>query len=824
MFKQNLFKHLLSILAVVSITSFAGVGVSYAAGEEAVSAEGEGPKENTAEQQEKCEKSGGTWGGDVCKCTKANTVEKDGMCVCEDGYKLEGAEFLGEENAKCVVDENAGSGSTETPTGSDPVGAVTGIKIATKSFNDARFSYVRRDLDNTIATIRDVVSNAITNTNNIAALQSGKQTRPDDNHACEAGKTCLLVTDTSGTRNWYEIIDCVADAGLIDVGTRDSYSIGGVSLGDAECNSSNSSIGCSVANNEYWGAWSNAIVFGVSRGVDIAQTTQGAIVSLPSGIPSGDVCACNLTGYRQRNGDTLGARKNVTTDKWLVAGVSGSGCEAVCMRAFVGNFAAGQPGAKAYFNSIGNSCSADATIATEAVHFEEKFTVTTTNINANEEFFFSMGAKGTYFVNWGDGTIETIDRASATQQEFYRHTYANSGVYTIKFGGDTVGYGDGAAIAFNDYRNGQVENKIAAVGGKLGSLFPTITQSNVVVAQPSFNYTFESLDNLTEIPADLFQGVSGSTAGMFAGTFQNSGLTAIPSGLFSGVSGSAPSMFSGTFSGTDITVIPSGLFNGVSGSADSMFSNTFSETGITVIPSGLFNGVSGNADYMFSRTFAGTSIRAVPAGLFAGVSGEAFSTFSGTFKDCADLDTLPANLFSGQITGGDLFYETFAGTTDLQSIPASLFSGVNASTGKGKLMFKSTFENSGLTSIPGNLFSGVNAGVVDTSDYNGFYESTFANCTHLTGLPTNLFSGVTHAANSLFKNTFSGCTSLSGYIPASMFSGLIANGSPYSDSGVGMFSGMFANTQLLNECPSGTSQVVTGYESYWGGKVACQSN
>lgn len=378
MSKQNLFKHLLSILAVVSITSFAGVGASYAAGDEAVSAGGEVPEENTAEQKEKCEKSGGTWGGDVCECTKANTVEKDGMCVCKDGYKLDGAESLGEENAKCVVDENSGTGSTETPTGDDPVGAVTGIKIATKSFNDARFSYVRRDLDNTIATIRDVVSNAITNTNNIAALQDGKQTRPDDNHACETGKTCLLVTDTSGTRNWYEIIDCNEHAFFSNMGNG----IGAGASGGKYCANgyvSSASGYRDCASNEWGHLYENGMVYGEARAVAIAEA-PGAVVTLPNNVAVGDTCVCRVTGYAPLVSGTIAGRNAVyastptsfTTDEWVVGGkisthytgapgtaMTDANCIDVC------GFDSGDDGAlkSMYFASISNTCMASASEA-----------------------------------------------------------------------------------------------------------------------------------------------------------------------------------------------------------------------------------------------------------------------------------------------------------------------------------------------------------------------------------------------------------------------------------------------------------------------------
>ncbi len=79
------------------------------------------------------------------------------------------------------------------------------IKIATTAYNSARFSPVVTELNDTIATIRDVVTNTINQTAAIADLQTTKQTRPDEN--CPAGKKCLLVEDDAGQPHWYEIIE-----------------------------------------------------------------------------------------------------------------------------------------------------------------------------------------------------------------------------------------------------------------------------------------------------------------------------------------------------------------------------------------------------------------------------------------------------------------------------------------------------------------------------------------------------------------------------------------------------------------------------------------
>ncbi len=79
------------------------------------------------------------------------------------------------------------------------------IRIATTAYNTARFSPVVTELNDTIATIRSVVTNTINQTKAIADLQATKQTRPDE--TCPAGKKCLLVEDDAGQPHWYEIIE-----------------------------------------------------------------------------------------------------------------------------------------------------------------------------------------------------------------------------------------------------------------------------------------------------------------------------------------------------------------------------------------------------------------------------------------------------------------------------------------------------------------------------------------------------------------------------------------------------------------------------------------
>lgn len=185
---------------------------------------------------------------------------------------------------------------------------------------------------------------------------------------------------------------------------------------------------------------------------------------------------------------------------------------------------------------------------------------------------------------------------------------------------------------------------------------------------------------------------------------------------------------------------------------------------------------------------------------------------------CTNLTSIPATLFSGVTSSrGSMFLNAFNNCTSLTNIPAGLFSGIT--TGANG-MFISTFQGcTSLASIPAGLFSGITTGAAN------MFQSTFQNCTSLTALPENLFSGITTAHTELFCDTFKGCRQLSGYIPASTFAGLVANGSPQNGS---MWRGAaFGDTKLAKVCPAGTQQYITGYEGFkadstWKGYVSCE--
>ena len=303
--------------------------------------------------QTACTGSGGTWDSG-CTCGKEHSSFLNGYCVCDYGYVVSGGNSLGDANATCARD--------------------TGMKIATTAYNNARFSGVQSDLNNAVTKIKSVVVQALANAANVATVSSTKQTRPDDLHACAAGKTCLLVTTPAGVNNWYEIVDCSADNVLSGVnfdGENVPFGPGepwgwkiASSSGNLMCSSSD---GISCPDNTWVTSYDknssnvgDEIVFGTMQRVAIAERTRGSIVRLPtSGLQSGDVCVCKATKYKLWDSGTssYGPDHDINTDKWFVAGIatSDSQCFDKC-----GDDRINGISKEAYYRDISNTCSADA--------------------------------------------------------------------------------------------------------------------------------------------------------------------------------------------------------------------------------------------------------------------------------------------------------------------------------------------------------------------------------------------------------------------------------------------------------------------------------
>ena len=76
------------------------------------------------------------------------------------------------------------------------------IKIATTKYNEESFAPVKTDLSAAVNAVEYVVSNTMTQAQQIDQIANEKQTRPDE--GCPA-KYCLLVEDEDGTPHWYPI-------------------------------------------------------------------------------------------------------------------------------------------------------------------------------------------------------------------------------------------------------------------------------------------------------------------------------------------------------------------------------------------------------------------------------------------------------------------------------------------------------------------------------------------------------------------------------------------------------------------------------------------
>ena len=266
--------------------------------------------------------------------------------------------------------------------------------------------------------------------------------------------------------------------------------------------------------------------------------------------------------------------------------------------------------------------------------------------NQTSSYSFSIAAKGTFIVDWGDGTVETHNQTS-TYSKTYSHTYATAGEKLIRFGGLATAYD-------SDTRMGSISfaysSSTAEIYGSLGKMFPTLADGS----QPSFYQTFYYNRNLGGvIPRRLFSGVTGTPVSyMFSQTFyMDTSITTLPEGLFGGLDGApASNLFDSTFYGcSSLQYIPNNLFGNLHGRpALYMFYKTFQDcTSLTgEIPLGLFGDYENYyRSYMFGYTFAncsgltGPSAR-MPDGTFLYnyfTTGSGYSQMSKTYQGCTQL-------------------------------------------------------------------------------------------------------------------------------------------------------------------------------------------
>ncbi len=224
---------------------------------------------------------------------------------------------------------------------------------------------------------------------------------------------------------------------------------------------------------------------------------------------------------------------------------------------------------------------------------ESKFELTTTNLAANSSFNIWMSAKGTFYIDCGDGG--TLSGTGTSGKTLTKSTnlvsevtcrWSSAGVHTIRIGGAATEYASvgldasstNSAIQFGASSNQQ---KIASVSGSLGAVFPQLGSASNQV--PSFASLFDGASNLTSVSSTLFSGLTGSSNAkyMFHETFANcTSLTAIPAGLFASITTPAEHMFNKTFDGDSNLsgFIPSTTFAGLVASNSPTVSNMWVDT------------------------------------------------------------------------------------------------------------------------------------------------------------------------------------------------------------------------------------------------------
>ncbi|MBQ7185864.1 MAG: InlB B-repeat-containing protein [Alphaproteobacteria bacterium] len=258
----------------------------------------------------------------------------------------------------------------------------------------------------------------------------------------------------------------------------------------------------------------------------------------------------------------------------------------------------------------------DKTLTAIWAEFEHKFTVTTVDLDADATTInFNLKSGGKFWVDWGDGSIQTISRGVQhyNPTTTYSHTYELPGAYIVHFGGLATENpkGDGAySISFSG------QKWLAGISGSLCAIFPSGGGR-----QPHFINLFSGCSNLTgTIPNNLFSGCYGTTRrDMFSSVFKGTKLTGpIPEDLFAGITGL------GTYGGFQYTFANCSLLDGT-------------------IPPKLFSRIKGCVTYAFYRVFYMTPRLTgyVPPELFSGIDKTCTGAFGYSFYGSGLLTKCP---------------------------------------------------------------------------------------------------------------------------------------------------------------------------------------
>lgn len=140
------------------------------------------------------------------------------------------------------------------------------------------------------------------------------------------------------------------------------------------------------------------------------------------------------------------------------------------------------------------ACTADEITLSDNSCVPVKFKLETQSMN-NKDFSFQISAAGIFYIDWGDGNVQTLNRTNNTTNTSVSHTYSGKGARIIKFGGDATGYNAGdTTAAINFSSNQQVKKALYRITGSLTDLFPEFGPA--ANQQPKFYNTFNGCQAL----------------------------------------------------------------------------------------------------------------------------------------------------------------------------------------------------------------------------------------------------------------------------------------------------------------------------------------
>ena len=409
------------------------------------------------------------------------------------------------------------------------------------------------------------------------------------------------------------------------------------------------------------------------------------------------------------------------------------------------------------------------------------------------EFGFDISAAGTFYIDWGDGTTETIKKAD-TNPVTYSHDYGTAtGVFRVGIGGRATDYSDDtytSVLGFSEQPGpmSELREAITNIDGSLGAIFGTLADGS----QPSFCYMFDSTQGVKKIPDNLFKGIHGDLVdGMFQGTFSYCYSLTGPSARIDGLylyeiwpdatEEQVGGMYTESSGLSDYECIPV-AWGGLGVEDCSLPYEFYLETeyidsfsfNISAAGEFIVNWGDGTVetitkadttDTTYSHTYSSSKSYTIKlagqATAYNTDENTAAISFHSSASKIASIDGSLGAIFgtlSSDTNNQPRFYKTFYNATNMTgSIPSDLFAGISGAP--ASYMFYYTFRGcSGLTSIPSDLFAGI-SGAPATNMFN----NTFSGCSGLTSIPENLFGNISGTAqNGMFYYMFSYCTSLTG--------------------------------------------------------------